>query len=77
MGGQRTLEGLRRQYETSPQAFALNRGLGDQMTRQFQRLYGMSPYASVEPVVAGAYTAPPLDYFGTIPPNIQRPNMAT
>ena len=76
MGGQRVLEGLRRQYETSPQAFALNRGLGDQMTRQFERLYGTSPYASVDPVISRAYTAPPFEYFGAIPPNIQRPNMS-
>ena len=46
-GPQRTLENLRRAYEQSPQAYALNRGLGDQMTRQFERLYGTSPYGSV------------------------------
>jgi len=67
-GGQRTLEGLRRQYETSPQAYALNRGLGDQMTRQFERLYGTSPYGSVEPQVARAGTVAPFDYFGGITP---------
>ncbi len=44
---QRTMETLRRQYEYSPQAFALNRALGDQMTRQFARTYGVSPYSSV------------------------------
>jgi len=74
-GGQRTLEGLRRQYETSPQAYALNRGLGDQMTRQFSRLYGTSPYESVEPQVAFAFTRPPVDYMGNIPPNITNPPM--
>jgi len=51
-GGQRTLEAQRRAYEQSPQAYALNKGLGDQMTRQFERLYGTSPYASVERNVA-------------------------
>jgi len=75
MGGQRTLEGLRRQYETSPQAFALNRGLGDQMTRQFSRLYGTSPYASVEPQVAFAFTRPPVDYMRNIPSDITNPPM--
>ena len=67
-GGQRTLEGLRRQYEASPQAYALNRGLGDQMTRQFSRLYGANPYDSVESQVANAGTVAPFDYFGGISP---------
>ena len=61
-GGQRTLEGLRRQYETSPAAFALNRGLGDQMTRQFEQLYGQNPYGSVPLNVALAPTSPPATY---------------
>ena len=73
-GGQRTLEGLRRQYETSPAAFALNRGLGDQMTRQFERLYGQSPYGSVDSSIAFAPTRPPVDYLGNIkPPQILSP----
>jgi len=73
-GGQRTLEGLRRQYETSPAAFALNRGLGDQMTRQFERLYGQNPYGSVDPAVAFSPTRPPVDYLGNIrPPQILSP----
>ena len=77
MGGQRTLEGLRRQYETSPQAYALNRALGDQMTRQFSRLYGQSPYESVEPQVAFAYTRPPVRYLENFGQNISNPNMAS
>jgi hypothetical protein len=75
MGGQRTLEGLRRQYETSPQAFALNRGLGDQMTRQFERLYGANPYASVEAPVLLNLTRPPVDYYGTIGTGISNPSL--
>ena len=67
-GGQRTLEGLRRQYESSPAAFALNRGLGDQMTRQFENLYGRNPYGSVDPAIAIAPTRPPVDYLGGINP---------
>jgi hypothetical protein len=75
MGGQRTLEGLRRQYETSPQAFALNRGLGDQMTRQFERLYGANPYASVEAPVLLNLTRPPVEYFNTIGTGISNPSL--
>jgi len=74
LGPQRTLEGLRRSYETSPQAYALNRGLGTQMTRQFERLYGESPYASVEPSVAFApRNMSPQDIYGTIGTNIANP----
>lgn len=65
-GGQRTLEQLRRQYEQSPQAYAINRAMGEQMARQFGRLYGVSPYASVEPNVAFAPTEAPVDYMKTI-----------
>ena len=67
-GGQRVLEGLRRQFETSPQAYALNRGLGTQMTRQFERLYGVSPYASVEAPILQPATVAPVDYMATIQP---------
>ena len=72
-GPQRTLESLRRQYETSPQAYALNRGLGDQMTRQFSRLYGTSPYASVEQNVAMNRQTGPVDIYGTIGTSISNP----
>jgi len=51
-GAQRTLESLRRQYEYSPEAFALNKGLGQQMTNQFTRLYGQNPFGAVQPEVA-------------------------
>jgi hypothetical protein len=75
-GPQRTLEGLRRAYETSPQAYALNRGLGDQMTRQFARLYGANPYASVEPNVAFTpRQAEPADAYANIPPGISNPSL--
>lgn len=76
LGPQRTLEGLRRSYEISPQAYAINRGLGAQMTRQFERLYGTSPYASVEPaVVFGAPPQAPAEYLGTIGTSISQPKM--
>jgi len=74
-GPQRTLEGLRRQYETSPQAYALNRGLGDQMTRQFAQLYGQSPYGSVEQNVAMNRQPGPFDFYGTIGTNISSPEL--
>ena len=74
-GPQRTLESLRRQYETSPQAYALNRGLGDQMTRQFERLYGTSPYGSVEQNVAMNRQPGPVDFYGTYGTNIGTPEL--
>lgn len=74
-GSQRTTEALRRSYEQSPQAYALNRGLGDQMTRQFSRLYGTSPYGSVEQNVAFAPRQAPTDIYGTIGTNISNPEL--
>jgi len=74
-GPQRTLEGLRRAYEQSPQAYALNRGLGDQMTRQFERLYGQNPYGSVEQNVAFNRQPGPVDFYGTLGTNISNPNL--
>jgi len=74
-GPQRTLEALRRQYQTSPQAYALNRGLGDQMTKQFERLYGTSPYGSVEQNVAVNRQPGPFDLYGTISKDIKNPSM--
>ena len=77
-GGQRTLESLRRNYEMSPQAYALNRGLGNQMTRQFERLYGQSPFQSVEQNVAMSPRAmPPVDFYGTIGTGISSPTLST
>ena len=74
-GPQRTLEGLRRAYEQSPQAYALNRGLGNQMTRQFEQLYGRSPYGSVEQNVAMNRQPGPFDFYGTIGTNISNPEL--
>ena len=74
-GPQRTLESLRRQYETSPQAYALNRGLGDQMTRQFERLYGTSPYGSVGQNVAMNRQSEPVDFYGNVGTNISNPTL--
>jgi len=74
-GPQRTLESLRRQYETSPQAYALNRGLGNQMTRQFEQLYGVNPSASVEQNVANNPQPSPFDFYGEIRSNISKPSV--
>lgn len=74
-GGQRSLETLRRQYELAPQAFALQRGLGGQLTRQFQQLYGQSPYGYVEPEVAFAPQTAPAEYSSTIGTAISKPSM--
>lgn len=74
-GPQRSLETLRRSYELSPQGYALQRGLGSQLTRQFEQLYGRSPYASVEPQVAFAPQTPPATYFGTIGTSVSKPSV--
>ena len=76
-GPQRSLETLRRSYELSPQGYALQRGLGSQLTRQFEQLYGRSPYASVEPNVAFGPQSPAANYYGTIGTNISQPKMET
>ena len=62
-GPQRSLETLRRTYELTPQGYALQRGLGTQLTRQFAQLYGESPYASVEPQVAFAPQSPQAEFY--------------
>ncbi len=74
-GPQRSLETLRRSYELSPQGYALQRGLGSQLTRQFAQLYGRSPYESVEPNVAFGPQSPAATYYGTIGTNIANPKM--
>ena len=74
-GPQRSLETLRRTYELTPQGYALQRGLGAQMTRQFAQLYGRSPYESVEPNVAFGPQTAPASYYGTIGTSISKPNM--
>ena len=65
-GPQRSLETMRRQYEQSPSAFALSRGLGQRYERQFAQLYGVSPQAAVPANVSQAAGVAPVDYFSTI-----------
>jgi len=75
-GPQRTLEGLRRSYEYNPQAYALNRAAGQQLAKQFQQIYGSSPYGAVEPNVAFAQRqTPEFDVYGTIGTNISNPKL--
>jgi len=51
-GSQRTLEALRRQYEMNPQAFALNRAMGNQIARGFAGTYGVNPMQSVPGIIS-------------------------
>lgn len=67
LGPQRTLEAMRRQFEMSPAAFSLNRGLGDQNTAAFARLYGSSPMGSVPSDVQANAGLPPINYLQNIP----------
>ena len=76
-GPQRTMETLRRQYEYSPEAFALNRAMGGQLSRQFERTYGQSPFASVEPAVVYGGGVAPINYTAGITPQIGQPAYTT
>jgi hypothetical protein len=45
------------------------------MTRQFERLYGTSPYGSVEQNVAFNPQPKPIDFYGPIGANINNPEL--
>jgi hypothetical protein len=64
LGPQRTLEAMRRQFEMAPEAFATQRGLGQQAALQFARLYGQSPMGAVPAEVQQSAGLPPVDYLG-------------
>jgi len=66
LGPQRSLETLRRQYEMNPQAFAMNRAMGDQLSKQFGALYGINPAGSVPINIQNNQGAPIVDYLGNI-----------
>ena len=66
LGPQRTLEALRRQFEMNPQAFAMNRAMGDQQATAFARLYGANPAGSVPGNVSNNAGIDPVDYLGAI-----------
>lgn len=62
LGPQRSLEAMRRQFEMSPEAYAAQRGLGQQAALQFARLYGQSPFGAVPGAVQQSAGVPPVDY---------------
>jgi hypothetical protein len=66
LGPQRSLEAMRRQYETAPEAFATQRGLGQQAALQFARLYGQSPIGAVPEDVMKNQGMKPVDYLSYI-----------
>ena len=67
LGPQRSLEAMRRQFETSPDAFATQRGLGQQAAVQFARLYGQSPMSAVPQEVQQGQGVPQIDYLSGLP----------
>jgi len=67
LGPQRSLEAMRRQFETSPDAFATQRGLGQQAAVQFARLYGQSPMGAVPQEVQQSQGGPQIDYLSGLP----------
>jgi len=67
LGPQRSLEAMRRQFEMAPEAFATQRGLGQQAALQFARLYGQSPMGAVPANVQQGAGIPPVDYLSGLP----------
>lgn len=67
LGPQRSLEAMRRQFEMAPEAFATQRGLGQQAALQFARLYGQSPIGAVPAEVQQSQGAAPIDYLSGLP----------
>jgi hypothetical protein len=62
LGPQRTVELLKRQFEMAPEAFALQRGLGQQASAEFARLYGQSPMGAVPMGLTQSAEVPQVDY---------------
>lgn len=67
LGPQRSVEAMRRQFEMAPEAFATQRGLGQQAAVQFARLYGQSPMGAVPQEVQQGQGAPQIDYLTGLP----------
>jgi len=67
LGPQRSLEAMRRQFEMAPEAFATQRGLGQQAALQFARLYGQSPMGAVPRNVQQGAGIPETDYLSGLP----------
>jgi len=67
LGPQRSLEAMRREFEIAPEAFATQRGLGQQAALQFARLYGQSPMGAVPQNVQQNLGVQPVDYLSGLP----------
>jgi hypothetical protein len=67
LGPQRSLEAMRRQFEMAPEAFATQRGLGQQAAIQFARIYGQSPMGAVPQNVQQSQGMGNVDYLSNLP----------
>ena len=67
LGPQRSVEAMRRQFEMAPEAFATQRGLGQQAAIQFARLYGQSPMGAVPQNVQQSQGVGNVDYLSNLP----------
>jgi hypothetical protein len=67
LGPQRSVEAMRRQFETAPEAFATQRGLGQQAAIQFARIYGQSPMGAVPQEVQQSQGVNQVDYLTGLP----------
>lgn len=67
LGPQRSVEAMRRQFEMAPEAFATQRGLGQQAALQFARLYGQSPMGAVPQEVQQSQGVNQVDYLTGLP----------
>jgi hypothetical protein len=67
LGPQRSLEAMRRQFEMAPEAYATQRGLGQQAAIQFARLYGQSPMGAVPQNVQQSQGISNVDYLSNLP----------
>ena len=67
LGPQRSLEAMRRQFEMAPEAFATQRGLGQQAAIQFARIYGQSPMGAVPQNVQQSQGIGNVDYLSNLP----------
>jgi len=67
LGPQRSVEAMRRQFEMAPEAYATQRGLGQQAALQFARLYGQSPMGAVPQNVQQSQGIGYVDYLSGLP----------
>ena len=67
LGPQRSVEAMRRQFEAAPEAFATQRGLGQQAAIQFARIYGQSPMGAVPQEVQQSQGVNQVDYLTGLP----------